>query len=241
MRAQERLADVLDDRVFLRRRVLRLRCHLAEAFRQRGKHRVRIRAVFERALGEAQRSRQRTLLLLRAVADHTQRAVNLRALRERLLIPSAHDLKVITPLQSLHPCRAHRHAPCGHNHRTRTSCRWNVRKVRRVCADTIAFEQQPDFLIRQRPRPNTHARDFAFSKVATKVRRSPTNPENIPGHIRLGQLRILRHDLSIEPQPRPTRAHSDHSRVRLSVAHLFATRYRAKPANVIDQPTIANE
>ena len=241
VRTQEGLADVLDDRVFLRRRVLRLRDHLAEALRQRGVHRVRVRPVFERPLREAQRRRQRARCFLRAVANHAERAVNLRALRERLLVPAGHDVAVITPLQSLHPGRFHRGARRRLDHRTRAAARRRVGKVRRVRARAFAFEKQRDFLVRQRPRPHAHAGDFPLREIAAEVRRRAADLEDIPGSVGLRELRIFLHHLAIDPQLRRARAHGDDRRVRLAVLHLRAAADRADSLDHILQPAFADE
>ena len=95
MRLQKRLADVVDDVVLLLRDHPRLRGHQPEAVRQCLVHPQRIGAVLELPLGELQRRRQRSRLVLRSVAVDAEPVVDRLAPLKRLNVEVAEHSRVI--------------------------------------------------------------------------------------------------------------------------------------------------
>ena len=224
----------MDDRILLRGGVLRLWHHLIEALGQRHEHRIRIAAVFEMAFSKPQRGRQRSWLLFRAVAHDTQRLVNRRAFIQRLRIPSGNDLRVVAALQRLHPAAA------AFDDRL-TACFRCVREVRRVRSSAVVFEKQRHFIIRQRTLPHAHRSDVSLCEITREIRSGTPHFEDVVFLIGLRELGFLSDLLSIQPQARRTIAHLEHSRVWLAIVHLRTARHGTEPADVIHEPSTANE
>ena len=231
VRAQEGLPDVVDDRVLLGGRVLRLGDHLVVALGQREIHRVGVRAVLELAVGESHRGGQRPRLLRVAVADDAERIVDRRAFFEGLRIPAADDFRVVGKFERLDPATAaFNNRPCI---RVRP-----VGEVGRVRAAAILLEKQGDLVVRQYAFPNADRADGSFVEIAPEIRGGTADFQEVPVGILLREAVLLRDHLAIQPEAGSAAADGQHGGVRLAVVHPRPAVHRTKPANVIHKPAV---
>ena len=116
-----------------------------------------------------------------------------------------------------------------------------MREVRRVCAGAFVFEKQRQFVFRQRTLPHAHCADVSAGEITGKVRRGAAYFEDMPLLIRRRELCLLRDLLSIQPKTRGAAAQRENCGVRLAIVHHRTAGHRAEPADVIHQPSAANE